>query len=105
MKNLIVVLSIILTCSTCLLAVDSAQKVFYCRYCGYKSSSINSLTGSACMRHPAGQGRHALYEGSAKSTYLCKYCGKKASDIKSLTASKCMRHPNGPGKGWHEPAL
>ena len=103
-KLMMLVMGGILTVAVSL-AADAVQKFFYCRYCGQKCTSVNSLTGSACMRHPAGKGRHALYEGSEKSTYICKYCGRKASDIRSLTASKCMRHPNGPAKGLHEPAL
>ena len=88
------------------LAAPAVQH-FYCKYCGYKSSSVRSLTASPCQRHPdgPGNGRHALYEGSEKSSYTCKYCGLKASAINSLTSSKCQRHPNGPMKGRHEPAL
>ena len=91
------------------LAVLAAQTVqhFYCKYCGYKSSSVRSLTASLCQRHPngPGAGRHALYEGGEKSSYTCKYCGLKSSAINSLTSSKCQRHPNDPMKGRHEPAL
>ena len=91
------------------LAALAAQTVqhFYCKYCGYKSSSVRSLTASLCQRHPngPGAGRHALYEGGEKSSYTCKYCGLKSSAINSLTSSKCQRHPNGPMKGRHEPAL
>lgn len=85
----------------------AAQKFFYCKYCGAKFGSVQSLTGSACPRHPSGpaKGRHALYEGSEKEKYTCKYCGKSAGDIRSLTGSKCQRHPSGPAKGNHEPAL
>ncbi len=80
---------------------------YYCKYCGSKFSSISSLTGSSCSRHPDGshKGRHALYEGSEKKEYLCKYCGSKYSSISSLTGSSCPRHPNGSHKGKHEPAL
>ena len=88
------------------LAAQTMQQ-FYCKYCGYKSSSVRSLTASLCQRHPngPGAGRHALYEGGEKSSYTCKYCGLKSSAINSLTSSKCQRHPNGPMKGRHEPAL
>lgn len=80
---------------------------FYCMYCGQKYSSVSSLTGSSCTRHPNGplKGKHALYEGSEKSQYTCKYCGQKYSTIASLTGSSCTRHPNGPLKGKHSPAL
>lgn len=79
----------------------------YCQYCGTKSSSVSSLTGSWCPNHPDGpnKGRHSLYEGSEKSEYICKYCGTKSSSISSLTGSWCSRHPKGPNKGKHLPAL
>ena len=86
----------------------AASEVWYqCKYCGHKSVSVGSLTGSACQRHPdgPGKGRHGLYEGGEKKVYTCKWCGKTASDISSLTSSKCQRHPNGPAAGRHEPAL
>ncbi len=95
--------------SLSMLAVLAAPVVqhFYCKYCGYKSSSVKSLTASPCQRHPngPGAGRHALYEGGEKESYTCKYCGLKSTSISSLTSSKCQRHPNGPAKGRHEPAL
>ncbi len=80
---------------------------FYCEYCGTKSSSVSSLTGSSCSRHPngAGKGKHSLYQGSEKSQYTCKYCGTHSSSLSSLTGSSCSRHPNGAGKGKHSPAL
>ena len=88
------------------LAAPAVQH-YYCKYCGCKTTSVNSLTASLCQRHPngPGKGRHALYEGGEKATYVCKYCGLKSTAINSLTASKCQRHPNGPQKGRHEPAL
>lgn len=93
--------------ATGLFAADQAKKHFFCKYCGLKFGSVQSLTASNCQRHPSGQakGRHALYEGEEKSQYTCKYCGHSASAINSLTASKCQRHPNGRAKGYHEPAL
>ncbi|MBS1641070.1 MAG: hypothetical protein JST94_05870 [Bacteroidetes bacterium] len=80
---------------------------YYCKYCGAHASSISSLTGSYCPRHPDGsnQGKHELYEGSEKSQYSCKHCGAHASSIWSLTGSYCPRHPNGNNQGKHEPAL
>ncbi|MGD0262809.1 MAG: hypothetical protein ABSD29_23830 [Verrucomicrobiota bacterium] len=80
---------------------------YNCKYCGTKASSIASLTGSTCSRHPDGanKGKHALYEGAEKSKYDCKYCGTSASSLSSLTASTCSRHPLGANKGRHEPAL
>ena len=46
------------------LAAPAAQH-FYCKYCGHKTTSVNSLTASLCQRHPNGTGNgcHALYEG------------------------------------------
>ena len=80
---------------------------YYCEYCGTKSSSISSLTGSSCLRHPLGslKGRHKLYEGTEKTKYSCKYCGTSSSTISSLTGGTCSRHPNGSLKGKHSPAL
>jgi DNA-directed RNA polymerase subunit RPC12/RpoP len=80
---------------------------FYCEYCGQKFSSVSSLTGSSCLRHPNGshKGKHKLYEGSEKSKYTCKYCGQSFSSLSSLTGSTCLRHPNGSHKGKHAPAL
>ena len=80
---------------------------YYCKYCGNKASSIASLTGSSCSRHPDGahKTKHALYEGSEKPRYECKYCGTGASSISSLTGSSCARHPLGTHKGKHEPAM
>ena len=89
-----------------LLAAPGVQH-YYCKYCGHKTTSVNSLTASLCQRHPDGpaKGRHALYEGGEKTSYVCKYCGLKSTSIASLTSSKCQRHPSGPAKGRHEPAL
>ena len=78
---------------------------FYCENCGTKSSSVSSLTANSCHRHPLGNGKHKLYEGTEKAKYTCKYCGQSFSSLSSLTASSCSRHPNGAGKGKHAPAL
>ncbi len=80
---------------------------YYCKYCGTKASSIATLTGSSCPRHPNGanKGKHVLYEGIEKSKYECKYCGTSASSISSLTGSSCPRHPLGSNKGKHEAAM
>jgi DNA-directed RNA polymerase subunit RPC12/RpoP len=80
---------------------------YYCKHCGTKASSISSLTGSSCSRHPNGanKGKHTLYEGGEKPRYECKHCGTGASSISSLTGSSCSRHPLGANKGKHEPAL
>ena len=73
--------------------------VYYCKCCGYKASSIQSLTANLCHRSPTG--RHELYEGGEQSQYLCKCCGSKASSIQSLTANLCHKSPT----GRHEPAI
>ena len=80
---------------------------FYCEYCGQKFSSVSSLTGSSCARHPLGsnKGKHKLYEGSEKAKYICKYCGQSFSLISSMTNSNCSSHPDGSNKGKHAPAL
>lgn len=80
---------------------------YYCKQCGTKYSSIQSLTAGRCGRHPLGpgKGKHALYEGSEKSKYQCKFCGTSYPSLASLTSGTCGRHPSGPAKGKHEPAL
>ena len=79
----------------------------YCKYCGFKASTIQNLTINSCGRHPLGinKGKHALYEGDDSSKYECKYCGISASSIQNLTVNNCTRHPSGVNKGRHEPAL
>ena len=103
--QIVVVITLILAVSGAL--SDTAVQHYYCKYCRYKTTSVNCLTASVCQRHPDGpaKGRHALYEGGEKETYVCRYCGLKSTSIASLTSSKCQRHPNGPAKGRHEPAL
>ncbi len=80
---------------------------FYCEYCGKSFSSVQTLTGNNCMRHPNGtnKGKHKLYEGGEKSKYTCKYCGKSMSSLSSLVGNNCMKHPDGTNKGKHSPAL
>ena len=80
---------------------------YYCKYCGAKAASINTLTGTTCPRHPNGpnKGKHALYQGDEKAKYECQYCGTSASSIVTLTGTPCPRHPSGVNKGRHEPAL
>ena len=106
MKHWLAGLALVL-CTATAPAGDAGSGWVQCKYCGHKASSVASLTGSACQRHPngPGAGRHALYEGTEKSVYTCKWCGKQSVDIGSLTSSKCRRHPSGPGAGRHEPAL
>ena len=99
---------LVLVGTMCAFAVSAVtEQHYYCKYCGHKTTSVNSLTASLCQRHPdgPGKGRHALYEGGEKESYVCKYCGLKSTSIASLTSSKCQRHPSGAAKGRHEPAL
>ena len=80
---------------------------YYCKYCGYRTSDVRTLTLYNCPRHPNGswKGKHALYEGDEKAVYTCKYCGKTFSSILTLSLWNCPRHPNGVWKGKHSPAL
>ena len=80
---------------------------YYCKHCGFKATSIASLTAATCQRHPNGayKGKHALYQGAEKSKYECQHCGASAPSLSSLTAATCQRHPLGAYKGRHEPAL
>lgn len=88
-------------------ALAEGKKAYYCKHCGHKAASIQTLTANKCLWHPSGAfaGRHVLYEGSEKSEYECKFCGRKAKTIQTLTANKCLRHPEGAFKGPHAPAL
>ena len=94
-----------LVVAACVFAAEPVKKFFFCKNCGTKFASVQSLTASSCPRHPSGKGRHELYEGTEKSLYTCKYCGKMSRDLKSLTGSLCLRHPKGAAKGKHSPAL
>lgn len=67
---------------------------YYCKFCGFKTSSVSALTSYHCTQNPEGK-HHALYEGSEKSQYVCKYCGSKASSLSALTGFHCMKNPNG----------
>lgn len=80
---------------------------FYCKNCGFKSSSVSNLTIHTCQRHPLGanKGKCELYEGDLKDKYTCKYCGFSNSTISSLTIHTCHRHPDGANKGKCSPAL
>jgi hypothetical protein len=80
---------------------------YYCKYCGLRSSTVSSLTGNSCLRHPFGayNGNHVLYEGREKKIYTCKYCGLKSEKLSHLISADCLRHPNGTYEGKHEAAL
>ena len=77
----------------------------FCRYCGYSSSSVSSLTSGYCSRSPQGayKGYHQPYAGGERSHYFCRYCGHKSSSISSLTSGRCSRSPLGAYKGYHQP--
>ena len=76
---------------------------YYCKYCGYSSSSIKSLTDRECPRNPTNKKYHVPYEGGVKSQYCCKYCGYSSSSIESLTGRKCSKDKN-PESEYHIPA-
>lgn len=80
---------------------------YYCKNCGTSFSSLQSLTGASCHRHPSGpnRGKHELFEGPEASRYACKYCGTTFSSLATLTGASCYRHPDGPNRGKHSPAL
>lgn len=86
-------------------AFAAPKKTYFCKYCGRQYTTINALTATDCVRHPAGRHKHELYQGTEKKSYECQYCGRKAADISTLTAAKCQRHPKGAYKGRHVPAL
>lgn len=80
-----------------------AQDGVFCRYCGGGASTVRSLVGMSCPRHPDGPGRgkHALYEGVVGERYLCVNCGLGQSSLRGLLSTSCPRHPEGAGKGKH----
>jgi DNA-directed RNA polymerase subunit RPC12/RpoP len=80
---------------------------FYCKYCGSKAPSVESLTQHVCHRYPTGanKGNHVLYDGNEKTDYKCRFCGHHANSIASLTAQHCVNHPNEKNKGNHDPAV
>ncbi len=75
---------------------------YYCKCCGYSSSSIAGLTSSSCSKNSEGK-NHALYEGSEKPQYTCKYCGYNSSSIAGLTSASCSKNPG--SKKYHSPAM
>ncbi len=82
------------------------MSTFFCKYCGYKGSSISSMTGMKCSKSPTST--HIPYEGSltyieggcgpmrgifrSTSEFICKYCGRKAKTISSLTGNRCSKN-------------
>lgn len=80
---------------------------YYCKNCGTRHTSLQSLTAGSCLRHPLGanKGRLELYEGGEKPSYSCKHCGTARMTLGSLTEGLCIRHPAGPNKARHSPAL
>ena len=59
---------------------------FYCKYCGFESSSLRGLLLNDCVLHPAGRfnGKHEVYEGVKGGKYYCNYCGKESTSIRGL---------------------
>jgi len=72
---------------------------YYCKCCGLKSSSVQSLVGNNCPKSPSR--KHELYEGSEKSVYACKYCGITKPNIQALVGNPCSKSPS----KHHEVAL
>ena len=72
---------------------------FYCKWCGNKYSSVQTLVNGMCPKSPTK--KHELYEGSEKSQYTCKYCGNKYSSLQTLTNGMCSKSPT----KKHQPAL
>ena len=63
MKRITQIMLIFSVSLAALVAVSaSAAQHYYCKYCGHKTTSVNSLTASLCQRHPDGpaKGRHEL---------------------------------------------
>ncbi len=61
---------------------------FYCKWCGKKFPSVQSLTSYSCNKNPNGA-KHELYEGDEKSKYTCKFCGREFSSISSMVDYSC----------------
>ena len=74
---------------------------FYCKYCGFESSSLRGLLLNDCVLHPAGRfnGKHEVYEGVKGGKYYCTYCGKESTSIRGLVLQLCPFHPDGNMKG------
>ena len=65
----------------------------YCKCCGAKYSSVQSLTSGSCSKSPSR--RHVLYSGNEQVHYYCEYCGSRYSTIQSLTSGSCSKSPTG----------
>jgi DNA-directed RNA polymerase subunit RPC12/RpoP len=68
--------------------------MYYCKWCGSKTSSPSILTVGNCPSNPEGK-KHEIYEGNEKSMYVCKYCGNKSSSFSGLCAGNCPNSPSG----------
>ena len=72
MKKVTPIVVVVAVCLAVLVALSASavQQHYYCKYCGHKTTSVNSLAASLCQRHPngPGKGRHALYEGGEKES-------------------------------------
>lgn len=91
------------------------SKDFFCKYCGYKASSVSSLTNGRCSKSPTS--KHVPYNGdlnvyidkctkkTIKKEFVCQYCGCKANSISSLTGSRCSQNHDDGGDGtkYHVP--
>ena len=74
---------------------------YYCKNCGAKYPTVQSMSCGICHKNPEGGKRHELYEGSEKREYVCKNCGAKYPTLASMSSGICHRNPEG-GKR-HEP--
>ena len=62
MKNFARIVGVSVVSFVVIVAIPaSTVKHYYCKYCGHKTTSVNSLTASLCQRHSDGalKGRHA----------------------------------------------
>ncbi len=72
---------------------------YYCKICGHRESSVDSLIRGYCQNSRTG--KHILYEGGEKSEYTCKICGHRERSLDSLVYGYCQHSRT----GKHQPAL
>ena len=72
-------------------STQKAEPSFYCKWCGYKASSVQSLVSYSCSRSPTR--KHELYEGPEQSVYYCECCGYRSPTIQTLTSYSCSNSP------------
>ncbi|MBQ7252575.1 MAG: hypothetical protein IJS32_08250 [Kiritimatiellae bacterium] len=47
----------VFACAAVAAGTEGGTRWYACKYCGHKAVDARSLTGSACLRHPAGPGK------------------------------------------------